>query len=471
MPPKKMIALTKKNNFTLSELEISKVKSALTTRDYAALRPIYELMLAKDSHIAAEVMRRRLALQGAYFECGAKIDFWDTVDALMDSVLTGAAVFELFADAGKMMWEPLNPSVLQYEKDSGFFVQPEKGEKINPAEDKRLYLATAGQGALFSLIWIFCAKHFVLSHYMKFTELLGVPPLIVNADSSDAEEIGDIADMAEQLTSGGVGVFGKDDTVNILEGRGSQSDFLEFVRYCDTQISLGLVGNTLSGNEGKSGSLAMSQTHQESFSVITIADARYVEKNINKLLARCSQPADFKYIIEKEKDLKTRAETLNVIRQMGYTIPLEYLEKEFDIPGLVRSPADFNTTSMGLQRLQDMGLALSEGNIFELFGLKKAEGDTLQPKENPLTPAANRKEANAKAGDGDAIDNAALDADTRRVEREIAERIEAIFANTKSFDEAHAALSAAYPDIELPELEKTLERLIANSYIQGRIEI
>lgn len=471
MPPKKMIALTKKNNFTLSELEISKVKSALTSRDYSQLRPIYELMLAKDSHIAAEVMRRRLALQGAYFECGAKIDFWDTVDTLMDSILTGAAVFELFADAGKMVWESLSPAVLQYEKDSGFFVQLEKGDKINPSEDKRLYLATAGQGALFPLIWVFCAKHFVLSHYMRFTEFLGVPPLIVNADTSDAEEIGNIADMAEQITSGGVGVFSKDDTVNILEGRGSQSDFLEFIRYCDAQISLGLVGNTLSGNEGKSGSLAMSQTHQESFSVITIADARYVEKNINKLLTRCSQTADFKYVIEKEKDLKTRAETLNVIRQMGYTIPLEYLEKEFDIPGLVRSPADFNTTSMGLQRLQDMGLALSESNIFELFGLKKADGDTLQPKEAPQIPAANRKELNAKDTGVDKIDEEASSFDTRPIEKEMEQTLEGILEKCGSFDEAHAALIGAYPDIELPELEKTLERLIANSYTQGRIEI
>ena len=379
-------------------------------------------MLAKDSHIASEVNRRRLALQGSYYECKADVILWDTVDALMSSIFTGAAVFEIFLENGKQIFEPLNQSVLQYKKDGGYFVVTKDGKEIFIESDNRLYLSESGAGALLPLIWIFCAKHFVLSHYMKFTEFLGVPPLIVLTGESEAENINSIADMAEQLTSGGVGIFGKDDAVSVLSGRGSQSDFLEFVRYCDTQISLAIVGNTLSGNEGKSGSLAMSQTHQESFRAITTADARYVERHINELLSLTSKTADFKYIIEQEKDLKTRAETLQILKGMGYNISADYIAKEFDLPA-------------------------------------------------PATPAANRKEANTKDTGADKIDEEALAFDTRPIEREIAQRLEAILANTKSFDEAHAALIAEYPDIKLPEMEKTLERLMANSYIHGATEI
>lgn len=380
-------------------------------------------MLAKDSHIASEVNRRKLALQGAYYECSADVILWGTVDALMDSILTGAAVFEIFLENGKQVFEPLSPSVLQYKKDEGYFVATKDGKEIFVESDNRLYLADNGSGALFSLIWIFCAKHFVLSHYMQFTEFLGVPPVIVLTGDSSAENIGSIADMAEQLKSAGVGIFGKDDTVSVLEGRGSQSDFLEFVRYCDTQISLAIVGNTLSGNEGKSGSLAMSQTHQESFRAITTADARYAERHINALLGLISRKQDFKYIIEQDKDLKTRAETLQILKGMGYDISADYIAKEFDLP-------------------------------------------------SQTAPAANHKERNAKDGSvGDKIDEEASSFDTRPIEKEMEQTLEGILEKCGSFDEAHAALIAAYPDIELPELEKTLERLMANSYIQGRAEI
>lgn len=382
-------------------------------------------MLA-DSHIAGEVQRRKLALQGSYYECKADIILWDTIETLFEAIICGAELFEIYMENGKMLFEPYTDSVLQYSKDDGFFVQTSTNQKLNPKEDSRLYLVTTRKAALFPLIWIFAAKHYVLSNYMGFTKLLGIPPIVVTADSSDATDIYAIADMVEQLVSASIGVFSKDTLVKLLEGKGSQADFLEFVKYCDTEISLNIVGNTLSGNtSANGGAYAQAKVHQDSFAAITKADTIFTETHVNALLGRCGKTKDFKYIIEAEKDLKTRAEVLKILKELGYEVRDDYIEKEFDLPA----------------------------------------------KSTPQI-TANRKEANAKEPNtADKIDEEAIAADTRPIEREIAERMEAILANTKSFEQAHAALIAAYPDIELAQLEATLERLIANSYIQGRSEI
>lgn len=349
---------------------------------------------------------------------------WNTIETLFDTIICGAELFEIYMENGKTLFEPYTESVLQYNKEDGYFVQTTTNQKLDPKTDARLYLSTVRKAALFPLIWIFAAKHYVLSHYMGFTKLLGIPPVVVTSDSSDASDIEAIADMVEQLTSASVGVFSKDTLVKLLEGKGSQADFLEFVHYCDAEISLNIVGNTLSGNTSSNGgAYAQAKVHQDSFAAITKADAIFIEGHVNALLGRCNMKKDFKYIIEPEKDLKTRAEVLKILKDIGYDIPKDYIAQEFDLP-------------------------------------------------TQSSPTANRKEVNAKDGGvGDKIDEEAAKADTRPAEREILAHIERILEETSSFEDAHKRIVEAYPSINLDGLQKDLERLIANSYIQGRAEI
>ncbi|MDQ7084433.1 MAG: hypothetical protein Q9M36_05675 [Sulfurovum sp.] len=51
--------------------------------------------------------------------------------------------------------------------------------------------------------------------------------------------------------------MGKDDVVKILEGKGTQQDFLEFVRYADEQIAKSISGSVLSGTATKTGTQAL----------------------------------------------------------------------------------------------------------------------------------------------------------------------------------------------------------------------
>jgi len=240
------------------------IKVALTTKALEYLYPLFTLIVDKDSSVASEIETRASSLENRFFSSSLDDKYNKSIEqiisASIEAKLFGVAVIELFLDSnGDFAFEKVSREYIFIEEGGEIFLKT-GDKKFKPTEPK--FFIIKHEPLLIKLLWIVYAKHFVLSHFMKFTEFLGVPPLIVNASSSDSKTIDEISDALRELKSASFGVFGSGDIVKVLEGRGSQDDFLAFVKYADAEIAKVINGQSLSSNASSHASYALGKVQE-----------------------------------------------------------------------------------------------------------------------------------------------------------------------------------------------------------------
>jgi phage gp29-like protein len=167
--------------------------------------------------------------------------------------------------------------------------------------------------------------------------MLGVPPVIINTANPD--DVGQVALNTMDLKSGGIGVYAKDDVIKVLEGKGSQADFLEFIKYCDQQISIHINGNTLASSSDGKGSLALGKVHENSQQLITQEDCYFFADELERFLKLKLKLEGFvvddisvSFQFAKTDDQKTKAETYQILANMGVDIATDFIQEEFGLP-------------------------------------------------------------------------------------------------------------------------------------------
>ena len=316
-----------------SEISAGKIKNALLHKTPYYYMPLFDLLEQKDTSIGSECDKRKLSSENKFFSTSNKKydeSVEEIIKASVNARIFGISVIELFVDEqGEFAFSFVPKEFYNFDEEKGLYLKSGKN-KIFPKEPNFYILKHTP--VLLKTLWIAYAKHFVLSHYLKFAEFLGVPPLIVNAHSSDAETITNIGIAAKNLKSGDFAVFNENDIVKVLEGRGSQADFMEFVRYCDTEISKVLNGSSLGSNVGKTGSLAQAKVHEDNRAEIVNSDIKYATRVATKLFRKIDVEINLNIAVEKDKALLDRANTLQILKDLGYTMTPDQIAYEFDLP-------------------------------------------------------------------------------------------------------------------------------------------
>jgi phage gp29-like protein len=395
------------------------------------LYPIFNLIEDKDSCIGAELEKRYSTIEGKFINHKLEPSFNNAISeivaASLDASIFGVGIVELFLNsAGGFDFARVEKEYFNFQ-DSKLFLKT--GAKLfEPKEPK--FIIFKRKPILLKILWITYAKHFVLSHYMKFTEFLGVPPLVSNASSSDKETITSIADALKNLKSGGFAVFGPNDIVKVLEGRGSQQDFMEFVKYADAEIARVINGSVLSsGTASSGGSLAQAKIHEENRYDIVAKDARFAERCINQAFAIIGKEANASLLVEKDTDLYQRAQTLEILDKLGYRLTPGQIALEFDLP----PPAD---------------------NIAQNHISRNSQSKT------PLY--LDRFDAG--------INSKNFKASLNSIEIEINNSLNTILKNANSYEEGFAALLDMYPYTKMDTLESVMFRAVANSELLGSVD-
>ena len=231
-------------------------------------------------------------------------------------------------------------------------------------------------------------KHITLQRYMSYLDSFSVPPLIIKSEATSTEETSNaILQSALNLRSNGVGLFAKDDVLEVLNGNVDKGTFLDFVRYCDECISKVITSQVLAGNNVQNGTQALGNVHEGITKNVLEFDAGLLAENITPLLAKMLEynfahvaPFYFEIDTNTEKDEKLQAEVYNLLSNMGIKVPLKHLENTFKIEGL-----EYKQTQSFIQEPQDYG------NTLQTHAIK----DILQ---NSLTKhAKSQQETNAQA--------------------------------------------------------------------------
>jgi len=411
-----------------SELSSGKIKAALIYKRADLFMPLFELLDDKDTSVGSEVEKRTSSLENKFFThaLGESLNssVEEIIKASIHAKIFGLSVVELFIDeAGNFAFEFIPREYYSFEADTLYL---KKGKsKFKPTEPK--FYIIKHKPVLLKTLWIAYAKHFVLSHYLKFTEFLGVPPLIGNAHSSDAETIDQMAQAFKNLKSGAYAVLGPEDIVKVLEGRGSQSDFMEFVRYADSEIAKVINGASLGSNIAKSGSYAQSISHEANRAEITKGDVKFATRICNFLFSKISKIPLLNIQIEKDEDLFKRAQMLQILDGIGYKISADDIAVEFDLP------------------------------------LPKPKAQNIR------TFSKNAKELPSDAIDSH-LSSKEFEKRLKEQEDEILEVIEGLCKECNTYEEVYELLIQNYATMEFAKLDEMMFKAIANNFIAGAVD-
>nr|WP_230455599.1 DUF935 family protein [Helicobacter bilis] len=307
-----------------------------------------------------------------------------------------------------LQWESLNSkiypkldfiSMRYFESDESFMPYIEQGSN-------RIYLHEANEdiytiyhpsdagnliesSLMNKIISLASLKHITLQRYMSYLDSFSVPPLIIKSEATSTQETSNlILQSALNLRSNGVGLFAKDDILEVLNGNVDKGTFLDFVRYCDECISKVITSQVLAGNNVQNGTQALGNVHEGITKNVLEFDAGLLAENITPLLAKMleynfSHVAPFYFEIDTntEKDEKLQAEVYNLLSNMGIKVPLKHLENTFKIEGLeYRDNIDLDINSPLSFKNMQKNREIKDGNINTLDSIDKLE-HTLSPKD------------------------------------------------------------------------------------------
>ncbi len=422
-----------------NDINVSNVKNILNNQDFAQTMKLYRTMLKRDWQINGDLQERQIEITGAKYKIEAKdkalVVFFEeylksiNLSSLLADINSGIEYGYALVD---LQWEstslngttyflPTNFNFikqvfLQLDAKKGLYVQDEKMQKHYLEELNYKFLfhshkMAAGDildySVLSKLIWIFTIKHFIVAQSMSYSELLGVPPIIVNSNSNDKNTIMQMMDQVLELRSGSAGVFGKDDKVSLVEGKASSDMFLNFIKYCDAAISHIILGGSMSSGSSSSGSYARDTTHNSIKDSYHEADMRLISQTITDL---------FKKICDLNFN--------NVI--------------EYPTFSLIYEPST-GTNNTNAQKEQNTKTV--ENNFsFREFNAKK-----------PLSQ----------------VDVQLNKLDTSGIEEQMLSEIENILQSADSYQEALSILSQSYETLEFEKLENLMENYIFNATVSG----
>ena len=192
-------------------------------------------------------------------------------------------------------------------------------------------------------------------------------------DASASED--DKKQLMEAIVSLGTDAAGVVPTSTMIEfieaNKTSSSDVYEkLARYCDEQNSKAIVGQTLTADSG-GGSYAQSKTHNDVRHDLTVADAVALAITVRRDIIRPLVEFNF--------------------------------GKDVDIPKIkfdCQEPEDLSQLVGIYERLQKMGLGISEDHVYEKFNIPKPEDGEkiLIPREGNMAAGIRETETALKEG-------------------------------------------------------------------------
>jgi len=462
-------------------LSVDMIKAMLLDEDFAEMQSLFFYMM-RDLKIASAVLTRSQQLIGQAFTIktdNEAFQTWVAESVPLDELITqlasgiyyGVSLTNVNYDIADLKITPsfkhISPRYLYADtiSDGGrikttlehlYIRQNAKRIFLKSLDEQRIVFhkhpIDIGEITDFSLasklVWYFSIKHLTMAHNLAYFDNAATPPLIAKSSGNEDELI----DTLYSLKSSCVGVFDKDDVVEYLNVT-SKADFLSFIEYIDRQIAILILGNTQSTSDGKNGSRAQSQVHENRQRDILKFDARLIEKTITAFL--------------------NRLEKLNFPNAKGCTFTFDIKQEKnlLDLSGVVKN-------------LSDSGFELDDADIeaqfgFKIIGKKATPTTPSTPQNNALenqscphcAPLQPQKNALQTPQHEDELDKQIAAVGTKAMEKELLDGVFSIIANSTSYEEAYQSLLDHYPDMPLDKLENALFQQTANSHLLAAAEI
>ncbi|MBN2690563.1 MAG: DUF935 family protein, partial [Burkholderiaceae bacterium] len=254
-----------------------------------------------------------------------------------------------------------------------------------------------------SALWAWVFKSYALRDWAAFAELYGQPIRLGKYDASATRE--DIAVLKKavfDIGSDAAAVLPASMALEFVEtgGKTASADLYEkLIGYIDHQVSKAVLGQTLTTDQGSSGSLAQATVHNEVRADLIRADARALAATLLR-------------------DLITPVVRLN----LGEAAPLPHVELK------VEEPEDMAALAVQLTQLGALGVRIPEAWVREKWGIPEAAADeavlgaAMPDAAAPADAAAAQSAAHAvqPGAVADGVDVTPIDAQTQAMPEQTA---------------------------------------------------
>jgi phage gp29-like protein len=198
-------------------------------------------------------------------------------------------------------------------------------------------------GVLRPCAWMYLFKHYTLKDWLIFCERYAQPMRIGKfaPGTSDAERRV-LKDAVFNMGVDSAAVISDSTVIELLDSgqKGTAEIYEALASYCDNAVSKAVLGQTLT-TEHSSGTYAAAKVHDSVRRDLIVSDARALAATLKAdlitPLVRYNFGPDTQVplmIFEQKagEDLKTVAETLKTLKEMGVEIPASYIRERFGIP-------------------------------------------------------------------------------------------------------------------------------------------
>ena len=220
---------------------------------------------------------------------------------------------------------------------------------IHVSKAKSGYPVKAGLGRV--LVWWYLFKNYAIKDWVTYSELYGSPTRVGKYEmGAQPSDIDDLFVALKQLGVDAAAVIPANMDVEFhgVEGKAGGPDVYErLATFCERGMSKAVLGQTLTTDEGKNGSRALGQVHNDVRDDIKVSDAKQLARTIKRdiltplvtfnfgpdvgvptLVFDTEPPADEKVVAETQK---VRGEVLRQAIAMGVPVTLDQLREELGI--------------------------------------------------------------------------------------------------------------------------------------------
>ena len=342
----------------------------------AQLYDIYRSAML-DSHLQSVVRKRKVAVSRSPIEFlrNGKPDeavmeqikspwFRRFLKSTIDIQLYGFNCYQFFKDESDERFitfdiidpkhvNPVRKEILRYQFDTEGVPLDEFGNMLLACDDAR------GIGQLAAVVPWVLYKRGNVSDWAEFCQVFGIPIREYVYDAGDEDARRQLLQDARKQGACAVYIHPSGSSLNLIEPKnsaGSVDVFERFCRFCNEQISIAILGNTLTTGTGSSGSEALGKIHQDEEDELKADDRDAVLALLNYDLADIFQSLGLnteggEFVYDKTRDINPNAQIDIVMKlsSMGLPMDNDFLYERFNI----KKPDDYDEQMQKIEQEQE----------------------------------------------------------------------------------------------------------------------
>lgn len=264
-------------------------------------------------------------------------------------------------------YDPVRKLILRYQSDSSGAPLDNFSNVLVIGEDPR------GVGLMSAVMPYVLYKRGNIGDWAQFCQIFGMPIREYTYDAGDEVARKQLIEDARKQGANAVYIHPKDSALELHESgnkTGSSDLYKAFSDKCDSQMSIAILGNTLTTDAKETGTQALGTVHQDEENEIKEDDEAFIlsvlnDSHFRKILADLgynTEGGEFSYVKPKKVDKTTQLQVVTQMMDRGLPVDDDYLYDTFDIV----KPENYDQLKAEAQRKADEKAAQEQALMKQL---------------------------------------------------------------------------------------------------------